>query len=316
MTDGDDAAIVIGGAALDVADPRWALSPRRGRRGPSSWKLSSRAGLAASVGEEALPPSPFGIGGGGGGIDPKGRDLMNETINRRTPSSGGPPAALLVEGTAQPSQVQAAAPSDEASLRARKEALLADLDRLAKVSSGVREAYDALEAIRAAEAELDAAERSAWDLWAQKGPSPSPRREERAELARRRVLADADLAGALRAEKAVAPRQAALVRELKDITDLLFAIEVERLVAEAAGFEEKMREAERALVAAAVEIDGRRDALYEARVQATQAGNEGRVVTLTAAIDKVQAIKPPGEVLADPLVRARLAAAAQRRLTG
>ena len=57
---------------------------------------------------------------------------MNETINRRTPSSGGPPAALLVEGTAQPSQVQAAAPSDEASLRARKEALLADLDRLAK----------------------------------------------------------------------------------------------------------------------------------------------------------------------------------------
>ena len=219
-------------------------------------------------------------------------------------------------GDGQPSQVQAAAPSDEASLRARKEALLADLDRLAKVSSGVREAYDALEAIRAAEAELDAAERSAWDLWAQKGPSPSPRREERAELARRRVLADADLAGALRAEKAVAPRQAALVRELKDITDGLFAIEVERLVAEAAGFEEKMREAERALVAAAVEIDGRRDALYEARVQATQAGNEGRVVTLTAAIDKVQAIKPPGEVLADPLVRARLAAAAQRRLTG
>ncbi len=227
-------------------------------------------------------------------------------------------AVSSLRGTAQPLQVPAAAPSDEAALRRRRAALEADLARLGEISNRFQIAQQALGALDEEAAKIDRGERDAWDEWARsaEGPPPSPLSAKREALAHEREHAAADLVAARNAEQGVEQRRHELVAELRGVTNGLFAIEVERMVAEAAGFEEKLREAERAFVAAAVEIDGRRDALYAARVAETNAKNEMRVVALTAAIDRVQAIKGFGEFLADPKERDCLAAEAKRRLGG
>jgi hypothetical protein len=111
------------------------------------------------------------------------------------------------------------AENDRAALLARRDAVDAELKRLAKVDAQRAAAESALAALDTEQHEIDHADQEAWRQWASdpQGESPSPRAAEREDLARRRGAAANAFASASNAQRAVDARRAELSAELRTI---------------------------------------------------------------------------------------------------
>ena len=215
-----------------------------------------------------------------------------------------------------PTIAPAAPPTDAtAGILARRDSVRAELERFAKIDNARTGAESALAEVAEAAAKIDEAEAESYRLWAMDPdmPRPTPLYTEREALAKRRTLAEADVAAARNGAAAVESRRLALGRELAHIADELFAARVAKSASAAYEAHKTAVELADEFTAAVMRLDGIRDALFAARAEATNAQNAARIKATTDAIDALELAQRP-DLIGDPMARARIAAEAKARL--
>jgi hypothetical protein len=133
----------------------------------------------------------------------------------------------------------------------KRDHIVNELQRLSVVDAPVTAAEAVVGEVDRDTAALDAAERDAWQKWADTpdGNAPAPKKDERRALAMRRAEAAGDLDSARVAAAAIAPRRTQLNAELNRIGRELFLRKIRqavdegiRLNAEAHAIVEQIRE--------------------------------------------------------------------------
>lgn len=126
-------------------------------------------------------------------------------------------------------------------LEQRRASAHAELGRLQKVTEAESAAQALLSALSIEEAEVNATEQTRYTEWSKdpSGPLPAPLTTRRSDIAQRRQLAANDLAGALAAGKAVAPKIDELSAALQGINRRIFALKAERVSDEAIALNDK-----------------------------------------------------------------------------
>jgi hypothetical protein len=198
----------------------------------------------------------------------------------------------------------------------RREALMSEASRLARVDGTRRDVETRLAALDAEQTGLDENEREQWRQWAQRaeGPTPSPRVAEREAIARRRGLLANDLAAAIRGQEAVQPRLAELHAELRELGVQIFAENVEGLLVEAAELHATVHERAAAFLDACQQSDGLRDSISQSLSRAINANASEREAILRSAYSRLDRATMRPILAGDAGKRAEHAAAYLRRL--
>ena len=213
-------------------------------------------------------------------------------------------------------KADAASPSQDDVLAARRAELMAEAARLNKVAEARMSVERRLAELDGEQAALDERERAAWRAWAAsdaEGPPPSPRLAERERIAQARALLAGDLIGAMNGQKAVEPRLNALHTELHALMLKIYARQVDALLTEADELNASVRAAAKAFVAQAEQADGLRDSVVAALEKAVNGNDREREAILRAAFSRIDGLKQPS-LAGDAEARARHAADYRRRL--